>query len=119
MSDTLYDRLGGFPAISSVVTRFYELILADDSLAPYFAGVDMGRLMDHQTKFLCGVTGGPQTYDGRDLKKAHAHMKITEKAFNSVAGHLVQALTEHDIPEADINIIVGVVGGAKGDVVTA
>ena len=119
MNESIYDRLGGFAAISSVVHRFYELILADDSLARYFANTDMERLIDHQTKFLCGVTGGPKTYEGQDLKKAHQHMRVTEGAFASVGGHLVAALQEHDVDEADIQAIVGVVVGAKADVCSA
>lgn len=118
MANSLYDRLGGFGAISSVVIRFYELILADESLEKYFYGVNMERLMDHQTRFLCGVMGGPHSYNGQDIKKAHAHLKISNEAFESVASHLVKALKDHDIGESDIQVIGDIVSSIKVNIVT-
>ena len=38
---TDYERIGGAPAVSAVVNRFYEAVLADPALAPYFTGVEM------------------------------------------------------------------------------
>lgn len=38
---TLYEKLGGQPAISSVVDKFYVYMLADQVVAPFFANTDM------------------------------------------------------------------------------
>lgn len=117
--DTIYDRFGGIPGVSKAVVLFYDKIRADRSLAPYFANVDMPKLMDHQTKFLVSILGGPKQYTGADLKTAHARLSITDDAFNAVAGHLKATLEECGASDADIGTILGVVGGARGDIVTA
>ena len=39
-----YEVVGGGPAVSAVVNDFYERVLSDPQLAPYFEGVDLPRL---------------------------------------------------------------------------
>ncbi|MBC7543081.1 MAG: group 1 truncated hemoglobin [Candidatus Sericytochromatia bacterium] len=119
MSETLYDKYGGFASITTIVQRFYALIQDTESLDRYFQDVEMDRLIDHQIKFLCMVLGGPNNYEGRALAVAHSRLGITDGAFGAVAGLLVQALTEAGVEAADIDTIVGVVAGTKPEIVTA
>lgn len=116
-STTLYARLGGGAAVRSVVDRFYELVLIDPLLRPYFAGVDLAALRRHQALFLSQVTGGPATYDGRAMVEAHAGSRIDDEAFDRVATHLAEALREHSIGAAEIDEVLGAVGGLRGAVV--
>src|SRR5258708_37625180 len=72
---SLYDRLGGSAVIKSVTEAFYERVLADQDLAPYFAFVSMERLTGMQTSFLTMAFGGPNEYRGRSLREAHASLR--------------------------------------------
>lgn len=116
---TIYDRVGGFATIASVVSLFYELVMADASLAPYFGGANMERLIDHQTRLLCGVTGGPASYSDADLQQAHARLRITAQAFEKVSEHLVAAFVEHQFTRDDIDAVVAVVQHWRPLIVTA
>jgi hemoglobin len=118
VTETIYDKYGGFPTIAVVVQKFYRRVLASPNLAPYFANVNLERLMDHQTKFLCKVLGGPDNFDGRSLKAAHAHLNVTTAAFNEVAGHLVDTLREVGMAEDDITKVVAVVSSTMSDIVS-
>ncbi|ELZ45740.1 globin [Halorubrum distributum JCM 9100] len=40
-NETLYERLGGEPAIGAIVSEFYDRVLADDRVNHYFDDVDM------------------------------------------------------------------------------
>ena len=51
--------LAGGPAVSAVVNDFYERVLGDPQLVPYFEGVDMARLKRHQVLLVTQVLGGP------------------------------------------------------------
>ena len=62
MSQTLYERYGGFSAISRLVMAFYDNLLDSDQIADYFEDVDMRRLIDHQTKFVASLMGDPQAF---------------------------------------------------------
>lgn len=45
---TLYDRLGGAPAVSSVVNKFYTYMLKDDAVSPFFTNTDMTKQISRQ-----------------------------------------------------------------------
>ena len=49
---SLFDKLGGFSAVSKVVGEFYDEAEQHPVTAPYFEGLNMESLMDHQVKFL-------------------------------------------------------------------
>lgn len=69
---SLYDRLGGAPAIQAATELFYRKVSADPLLSYYFDEVDMDRQVAKQTAFLTMALGGPNEYCGRDLRNAHA-----------------------------------------------
>lgn len=48
---TLFERVGGEPAISAAVDRFSERVLADHQLTNFFSGVSMSRLKAHQLRY--------------------------------------------------------------------
>jgi hemoglobin len=99
--ETLYDRLGGRDAVDAVVDEFYDRVLADESLAPFFEGTEMDELRAHQAAFISAVTGGPDDYEGATMREAHAHLDLSEREFAAVAGHLDDALAAFDVSESD------------------
>jgi hemoglobin len=115
----LYDKYGGFAAVSQVVHSFYDKVLASPVLDRYFANVEMGPLIDHQTQFLCKVLGGPDNFHGRALRAAHRGLNISPEAFAEVARLLAQSLEEASIEPADVATILGVVASVRDDIVTA
>ena len=119
MPETLFDKYGGFATFSAVVSNFYQKILDSNELAPYFEGVNMERLMNHQTNFIAKALGGPDKYEGRDLKKVHAKMKITQPHFSEVAELLAEALEEAGVTSEDVGTVIEVVGSLQDQIVSA
>jgi methyl-accepting chemotaxis protein len=115
---SLFERLGGVPAIKAAVDAFYVRVLADQALAPHFATVNMRWLKGRQNAFFIQALGGPQVYRGRDMKTAHAHLAITADDFGRVAGHLSGALAEVGVPQALIDEVIGAVAPLHSQVVT-
>lgn len=99
--DTLYERLGGQDAIDAVVDEFYDRVLADEDLQPYFAETDTEALREHQSAFLTFVTGGTEEYGGPGMGPAHDHLDVTPGAFASVAEHLDASLRVCGVDEAE------------------
>ncbi|OUS24302.1 hypothetical protein A9Q99_25580 [Gammaproteobacteria bacterium 45_16_T64] len=118
MADTLFDKYGGFATFSAVVSNFYKKIMDSDELIPYFDGIDMDKLMDHQTNFIARALGGPDKYSGRDLKKVHARFNITQPHFGEVAELLTEALEEAGVAGEDVETIIGVVGSLQDQIVS-
>jgi len=117
--DSLYNRLGGAPAIGAAVDLFYDKVLADGALSPYFDSVNVNAQRNQQVKFMTAAFGGSNQYRGRDMAAAHANLEITESDFDSVAGHLVATLQELGISEELIGEVVGIVGPLKDVIVHA
>lgn len=114
-----YQRIGGGRAVSAVVDRFYESVLADPQLAPFFVESDVNRLKRHQVLLISQVMGGPADYDGRGLREAHTGLNIKSDDFDCVVTHLVAALQEASVPDEVIGRLGAQLGEAQKDVVQA
>ena len=68
-------------------------------------------------ELISSVTGGPLKYTGRDMKNAHAGMMITGDEFNAAAVHLVAALKKFNVPQAEIDELLGIIATTKKDIV--
>ena len=116
MSQTIYRDIGGRDAVEAVVDDFYERVLADEGLAPYFDGMDMDELRTHQVQFISAVAGGPVEYSGADMREAHAHLGIEEADFDLVGQYLQEALEENGVPEEHVEAIMSEVVALKDPV---
>jgi len=102
----LYDEIGGAPAVQAAVDRFYERVTVDPVLEHFFQSMDIRGLKVHQVAFLTQAMGGPGNYSGRAMDRAHAHLRIEQRHFDAVAGHLVGTLQDLSVPERLIQAVV-------------
>ncbi|MDP1572510.1 MAG: methyl-accepting chemotaxis protein [Vicinamibacterales bacterium] len=116
---TLFERVGGVPAIKAAVDAFYERVLADATLAPFFEGVNMRWMKGRQNAFFIQALGGPQVYKGQDMAAAHRHLPIAQADFDRVAGHLVDALGAVGVPRALVDEIVAAIAPLAPQIVKA
>lgn len=119
MNQTIFERNGGFATVRKIVSTFYDYCLDDEVMAPYFAGIDMRRQVDHQSKFISAVMGGPASYGDDHLQRVHARLAITHDAFLVMSGLLREAMEDHDMAEADVDAVVREVAIREHLVVTA
>lgn len=117
MEDTIYRKYGGFSKISRVVLTLYDRILDDDTIGPYFDEVDMNRIVDHQTKFISSLLGGPASYTDDQIQKMHSHLSIGPEEFEALVEILRDVLAEHGFEEEDIETVVNAFGGRRDLVV--
>jgi hemoglobin len=116
---SIYDEIGGRPAVAAAVDDLYDRILGDDALAPYFDGLDMSRQKAHLRAFVAAALGGPQLYAGRDMHAAHAGLGIDGAAYDRVVLHLAGALSALDVPVQTIAAIADALAPLRGQIVTA
>lgn len=103
---SLFDKYGGFAQISRIVSAFYEKAGDSDVVGPYFEEIDMRRLIDHQTKFIASVMGGPASYTDEALRRVHAPLDIDREAFEEMARLLQETLEEFDLQAADVDRVM-------------
>jgi hemoglobin len=115
---TLFEKYGGFSTVSKIIHQFYRDVLVSPTLKPYFNGIDISRIIDHQTKFISHALGGPTEYTGRSLGVSHRHLNITKDAFEEVNDILEDTLEDVGMEEADIIVVMGIVRSTYDAIVT-
>lgn len=116
-AESLYRRLGEREGIGAVVDEFYERVLSDEELRPFFEDVDMREQRGHQTRFLVTAAGGPELYDGEDMENAHDHLDIGHVDFSRIEVHLADALREFDASDEDVDAVVAEIESFRGPIV--
>ena len=114
---SLYDRLGGKPAVQAVVDDFVANVAADARINSYFASANIPRLKAQLVDQICEATGGPCKYTGQNMKDAHRGMGITSAAFDALVGDLVKTLDKFKVPEKEKGELLGALGPMKKDIV--
>jgi len=113
---SLFERIGGAPAMDAAVNIFYRKVLADERISHFFETVDMERQAAKQKAFLTMVLGGPNHYSGLDMRKAHAGMNLSQVHFDAVLEHLAATLSQLGVVAEDIAQIAAVAESVKADV---
>ena len=114
---SLYERLGGKPAIEKVVDQFVANMAADERINRRFANTDMTAFKAHLVNQICEASGGPCRYAGRDMATAHKGMKISKAEFNWAGGHLVSALDTYETPAREKNELLTIIGAMEPQIV--
>lgn len=87
---------------------FYEKVLDSDTVGHHFDDVDMPRLMDHQTKFVSALMGGPSAISDDRLAHVHSQLEITSGEFDEIVQLLSDAMAEHGMEQDDIRDVARV-----------
>jgi hemoglobin len=117
---TLYERLGGYTAISAVVNDFAERLFADPKIGKFFVGMgtDTREMFKQKNKNLvCNVSGGPCKVISRPARTVHAGLGITDAEFDIVVGHLAEALDKYKVPAAEHKELMAIIATLRKDIV--
>lgn len=116
---TVFDRIGGYAALTAVVDDLYVRILDDPELAGFFSGTNLSRLKGKQVEFFAAALGGPDPYQGVGMREIHQGRGIGQEHFNLVAQYLVAALGAAGVDDATVSEIIGAVAPLSGDIVSS
>jgi hemoglobin len=104
MSST-FQKYGGFSSVSRIVMAFYEKVLDSDIVGHHFEDIDMPRLIDHQTKFISSLMGGPVAMEDHRLEVVHRPLAVTGAEFDEIVNLLCDAMDQQGMDEEDIHSI--------------
>ena len=119
---TLYDRLGGYDAVSAVAGNLLPRLMADSELGRFWQhrGED-GLLREKQLliDFLCHNAGGPMYYTGRNMTLAHRGMRISESDWTRFIGHLTETLAHFELGSAEVSDVLAFIESTRSEIVEA
>jgi hemoglobin len=117
---TLYERLGGYDALSAVVNDLLPRLMSDTRLGRFWEnrGDDgINREKQLLIDYLCSSAGGPLLYTGRDNKTSHKGMGISESDWEKFTGHLNATLDKFQLPQQERGDVLGFIESTKADIV--
>ena len=116
---SLFEQIGGAPAVDAAVDIFYRKVLVDDRVSRFFEGVDMDRQRGKQKAFLTMAFGGPHNYSGKDMRTGHAHlltMGLNDSHVDAIIELLGATLGELGVPGELITQVAAIAESARADV---
>lgn len=119
---SLYERLGGVNAISMVVDRFSDRIVANPKLnvnpklKEWNSSGELAGLKFMRTLWICQAAGGPFEYTGKDMLEAHKDLHITPEEFDEVGAEIGRALDHFGVAEREKQELLAAVVAHKGEV---
>ena len=119
---SLYERLGGQPAIEAVANGLVDRILADSRVNKWFAHAaatpeNTKTYKTHLATFLCSSLGGPCKWTGPDMAAVHKNKAVTSEAFDAVAQDLSAQLDQLKVPAKEKGELMTIVGSLKKSIV--
>lgn len=126
MGKSLWDRLGGEPAVTAVVDDFVGRAASDPKVnftrkghpAEWNASpANVAKLKKGLVTFISENTGGPLKYKGKDMVAVHTGMEISDAEFNALAADLGASLDKFKVPAKEKNELIAVVASTRGSIV--
>lgn len=114
---SLYQRLGGKGGLVVIVDAWLARAAADPATAAYFRAGEGDRIRPLLVDQLCELAGGPCRYAGRDMKIAHAGLRIDRQAYEAMLDSLGRALDEVRVPAADKDALFKLLAPLRKDVI--
>lgn len=116
MGKSLYERLGGREGIAAIVNDLVDLHVANPAIRTRFMAYDLPESKRKAIEFMCMGTGGPETYTGKGLVKAHEGMNIGEAEFLAVMDDVDTVLEKHHVGPVERQEVVATFMALRKDV---
>ena len=117
---SLYERLGGYDAVSAVIDDFAAKLFVDPVVGARFFGMSDDSREGFRQKnknLVCAVTGGPCKIISRSAEQTHAGLGIKASEFNIVAQHLVDTLNKFNVPQREHDELMVIIGSLRPAIV--
>lgn len=125
MSESLYERIGGVNAITSVVDRFSDQVIknpklnVNPTLREWNTTGQLPGLKFMRTLWICEAAGGPFTYTGKNMAEAHKDLHLTSEEFDEVGAEIASALDYFKVPAREKGEVLAAIVARKHEVVSA
>jgi hemoglobin len=103
---TLYDRIGGAAGVRHLVRDFYDRVLEDKELQPFFLETPMSKLRTMQFELFSSALGGPVEYTGQPLHLVHFGRGIGKHHLALFSDHLFATLAAMNLDKQDVHDII-------------
>lgn len=93
-----FDDFGGREGLVRIMDDFMVNLIADPRTRPFFDNDRQVRIKAMLVEQMCELLEGGCTYSGKDMKSAHANMKVNRAAFNALVENFQIAMDKNGVP---------------------
>jgi hemoglobin len=120
VTESLYQRLGGYDAIAAATDDLLARLQSDPQLRDYWKGASTNN--QHKARqlivdFMTEAAGGPAYYTGRDMKTSHVGMHIDEQDWETFMRHAAATLDYFGVPSLEKNEVLAFFASLKTEIV--
>ncbi|WPU63303.1 group I truncated hemoglobin [Peredibacter starrii] len=115
---TIYEKYGGYDFFHQCIYGLYLEMFDHPEIAYHFIGVDLEWLSRQQTHYLIRAIGGPDLYEGGNVKEVHARMGITKFQYAEIAIAFRQVFLDRGVSKEDTAFIMNFVASHAPDIIT-
>lgn len=101
-TDTFRD-FGGKEGLVRIMDDFMINLVNDPVTKPFFDNEKQAFIKAMLVEQMCEILNGGCKYPGRDMKAAHAGMKVNRAAFNALVEDFQLAMDKHNVPFSSQN----------------
>ena len=116
-SQSLFERIGGLPVLTLVVSETIDTSASDPKIKRSFDGVKLSTLKQSVVDQLCVLTGGNCVYEGETMKNSHSDLKVTSAEFELFVEIFRTALNKH-VGTKEKNELLKILAPMKRDIVS-
>ncbi len=112
-----FEDFGGKEGLTKVVDDTMINLLADNRTQPFFEKADQKHIKEKLVEQFCAELGGPCTYTGQNMKRAHKGHDITAGNFYALVESLQKAMDKNKIPQRAQNKLLGKLAPMHKDII--
>jgi hemoglobin len=101
---SLYQRMGGYDVIAAVIDDLFAMLHGEPGFARFFGGRSEDSVIRSRQLLvdqMCALSGGPCHYIGRDMKKSHSGLGITDFEWEANMRASDAALAKNAVGDAE------------------
>lgn len=117
--ETLFEKIGGTESVEQLVTAFYQRVLVDPMIGPFFKNTEIEKLHKMQVAFFSIALGGGAPDEMPSLADSHRGRGIESKHLTRFTELLVETLNEVGISDEDARRVYERIATYSGDVLDA
>ena len=114
---TPFERIGGERAVEEIVSAFYQKVVGDPELSPFFANTDIERLLAMQREYVTIALGGPGTFSMDRLHDSHTGRGIRGRHFMRFLDLFLETVRDRNLDADDLDKILDRMAIASSDVI--
>lgn len=112
-----YKAFGEKPGLVKLVDDTMINLLADPKTKPFFEKADQTRIKEKLVEQFCVELGGPCTYTGQNMKRAHKGHDINSSHFYALVEALQKAMNKNKIPQRAQNKLLAKLAPMHKDII--